>query len=206
MIGPSKIRSSDGVLVHSDWIAIGWPNEPEFDLITALRNDPLVRRCFIDDRPIDSERNRAWLAAGRTRPREALLSVRRAADGLFLGMIGWSELDREKQVAEFGRLAISRHSVCRLIGDGAQLIEGVGLLASRAMRDYAFEVMQLRGIYTTHLACNAFSARVIARCGMVEQRRYVMQRPDGNAIELVESSMDRIRWNEVTEKERSCIR
>lgn len=85
-----------GVLCEGQLVKLGWPEEWEFDAITALRNELHVRKWFLDSRPLDPQANREWLRTGMKRPYEAVLSIRWKEDDSFLGTIGWSDWNAVK--------------------------------------------------------------------------------------------------------------
>jgi RimJ/RimL family protein N-acetyltransferase len=192
---------TEGVLLQRGTIVLGWPLESEFDTITELRNANSVRRWFVDDRPLDAERNRRWLASEMDRPREALLSIRRADDGLFLGMLGWTDWHRERRTAVFGRLAIDCRRTAPLLTNHVSSIRGIALQATLALRDYAFEVMGLVRLSTAYMADNILAARVNRAVGLIEKRRYHARRPDGRIVEMVELALVRRRWQRLRRTE-----
>lgn len=183
-----------GVLCGHGALVLGWPLETEFDAITAVRNSTAARQWFLDDQPLDVAANRLWLAEGIQRPAEALLSIRRSGDGLFLGTIGWSQWFPERATADFGRLALDRGALALSISSATQRLKSIALDATTALRDFAFEVMQLEYVTTSYITGNVLAARLNARVGMVVDRCITVRRPDGRKVEMVELSLNRRRW------------
>lgn len=185
---------TEGVLCESGALIIGWPEPHEFDLITALRNRPSVRRWFLNDRLLDAEANRAWLETGMDRPKESLLSIRVKADGSFVGTIGWSDWDRRRATASFGRLALDTSGLRRATARLPHGHPGVALEAACTLRDFAFRSMRLERLHTYFLADNASAERVNRSVGMLRASRGIRLRADNTPVETVEMYMDRQRW------------
>ncbi len=187
-----------GALCRRGSIVLGWPTPDEFGLITALRNRPAVRRWFLDDRPLDPQRNEAWLSGGMDRPREALLSIR--WEGAFVGTAGWADWDPQLRRGSFGRLALDRTRLSAMASKATAPRNGIAVEATLALRDYGFSAMALDRADTWYVAGNAFAARVNRIVGMVEQRRVVRTRPGGAEVGVIELSLDRARWLDLVER------
>lgn len=185
---------TSGTLCESGLLSLGWPEEHEFDLITRLRNRGYVRKWFLNDRVIDVETNRRWLAEGMNRPKEALLSVRLKGGGNFLGTVGWSDWDLEQAGAWFGRVAVDPSRPKEVAGRFPQDYAGVALDATMTLRDFAFTRMRLEQLFTYFFVGNAFAERLNSRVGMQETGRSTRTRADGTAVETVEPRMTRERW------------
>lgn len=185
---------TEGVLCESSALVIGWPEPREFDLITALRNRPSVRRWFLNDRALDAEANRAWLETGMDRPKESLLSIRVKAGGGFLGTIGWSDWEPRRATACFGRLALDPSGLRRATARLPHGHPGVALEAACALRDFAFRSMRLERLHTYFLAGNASAERVNRSVGMLPASRGIRLRADNTPVETIEMYMDRQRW------------
>lgn len=190
---PYPVKTS-GTLCESDLLSLGWPEEHEFDLITTLRNRSYARKWFLNDRVIDLEANRRWLAHGMNRPKEALLSVRLKRGGSFLGTVGWSDWDLERAEASFGRIAVDPRRLKEVASHFPRHYGGVALDASVTIVDFAFARMGLKHIFTYFIAGNLFAERLHRRLGMQEVRRATRTRGDGTAVETVELLMTRERW------------
>lgn len=197
MIEKYAVVPISGVLCSRGELELGWPVETEFDAITALRNSESVRQWFLDNRPLEQASNRLWLANGMRRPAEALLSIRRACDGLFLGTIGWSQWSPECSTADFGRLALDRVALARVTSSARRTLRSIALGATIALRDFAFETMQLERATTSYIKGNVLAARVNERVGMLVNRRILRKRPDGQEVEMVELALERQRWLEL---------
>lgn len=185
---------TSGTLCESELLSLGWPEEHEFELITDLRNKSYVRKWFLNDRVIELNANRRWLARGMDRPREALLSVRLRQGGSFLGTVGWSDWDLEQAEAWFGRIAVDPSRLRKAANHFPQYYEGVALDATVTLRDFAFARMRLKHLFTYFIAGNVYAARLNCRVGMQEVRRATRARGDGTAVETVELRMSRVQW------------
>lgn len=185
---------TSGTLCESELLSLGWPEEHEFEPITELRNKSYIRKWFLNDRVIDLETNRRWLAGGMDRPKEALLSVRLKRGGSFLGTIGWSDWNLELAEAWFGRIAVDPRRLRQAAGSFPQRYEGVALDATISLLDFAFARMGLRHVFTYFITGNALSERLQRRIEMEEVRRTTRTRGDGTAVETVELRLTRERW------------
>jgi RimJ/RimL family protein N-acetyltransferase len=125
---------------------------------------------------------------------EGLLSIRWSDSGAFLGTVGWSERDRAGRTACFGRLMVDRRALARLRGLIDPAYPGVALDAALALRDCAFERMELKEARTWYLEGNTLAARVNQGIGMARVGRGVRLRPDGSAVNTVELRLTRPRW------------
>lgn len=184
----------EGPLFDGVAVRVGWPEPREYDRITALRSRDGVREWFLDPRPLDLAANREWLARGMRRPQEAVLSIRLAADGAWVGAIGWSAYDREKGTMEFGRMMVDADSVLPHRAKLPEGYPGVAADASSALRDYAFSRMGIERLTFSILRDNALSLR-IARLGgarPIGEREAV--RDDGSRVALIDLEMTRDDW------------
>lgn len=197
MSGPSASSSPiplDGPLFDGAQVRVGWPRPDEFDRITDLRNRDGVRDRFLDPRPLDREANRRWLATGMKRPAEAVLSIRLAANGAWVGAIGWSGYDPLRGTMEFGRMMVDVESVLphrALLPAG---YEGVAADASSALRDFVFARMGLARLSFAILADNALSLRTARLGGARPVGTRAVERPDGTHVALVDLAMTRDDW------------
>lgn len=181
-----------GTLCGRGAIALAWPEPDEFDAITELRNQDAVRRWFIDDRRLDPETNRKWLE-NIERPKDALLTVRLATNQRFLGMIGWSNWDRDNASICIGRLALDSKALKDLLRT-ANVKQSFALDAAKAVRDFVFRELEVNVITTWYIAGNELAARINSGIGMVETGRRTRKRPCGDELQTVELSLDREHW------------
>jgi RimJ/RimL family protein N-acetyltransferase len=186
--------SAAGPLFEGQAVSVGWPEDKEFDLITELRNSPLVRMQFLDNRPLDAVQNREWLSKGMQRPRESILSIRLKQEGAFLGTIGWSDWNLLTATAWFGRLAVDRQRVRENRGLLPDNYCGVGMDAAHAITHFAFERMGLEKMSTYYLAGNMLSARVQLSLGFSPRKRVAKKRPDGIIVDATEMEIDKLSW------------
>lgn len=187
-----------GLLCRGAVVELGWPEPDEFDRITALRNRPAVRRWFLDDRPIDPEANRIWLASGMNRPWDALLAIRWRVDGSLLGTVGWSDWDLTKATASFGRIMVDSGALRALELPRTQPRTRPMLDALHAMRLYAFEVMGLERGTSFYVAGNSLSARINRVIGLREIGRSLRTRPDGQSVAVIETELTRSEYLALT--------
>lgn len=170
-----------GVVSAGSQVLLGWPEPREFDRITALRNRSFVRKWFLDDGLLDAERNRGFLAKNASDLTSAVLAVRCAKTGAFLGTIGWSQWDRHHRTAEFGRLAIDVAGV-RGLGKPRPRVAHE---ATRLLARLAFERLGMTCLYADVMRSNEKSLAVCRRLGMRVAAYPVKTRPNGERIEMV---------------------
>jgi RimJ/RimL family protein N-acetyltransferase len=184
----------DGPVVDGEWIMLGWPEPVEYDRITALRNRPTVRSCFLDPRPLDVEANRAWLAHGMQRPSEGLLSIRLGGAQAFCGTIGWSGYEPERRTFEIGRLIVDAVTVARHRSDFPRDYPGVAIDASTALLRFAFETMDFDQVTSRFLSDLALPRRVNVLAGGVRTGETELERPDGSRVKVTNFVLTRERW------------
>jgi RimJ/RimL family protein N-acetyltransferase len=181
----------EGVLCQGRQVDLAWPEPREFDAITALRNQPWIRRWFLDDRPIAIEANRLWLTSGMKRPWEALLAVRWRMDGRLLGTIGWSDWSQTTASASFGRIMVDRKALRSLCRGREGCNPRPMLDAIHALRTYVFEEMALERATCVHVAGNVLSSRIQSSVGFREIGSSQHTRPDGSSVTVIESVLTR---------------
>lgn len=184
----------DGPLFDGRCVRVGWPEPAEYDRITALRNRDAVRSRFLDSRPLDPAANREWLARGMRRPQEAVLSIRLADDGTWVGAIGWSGYDPSRGIMEFGRMMVDVES---LLPHRARLparYPGIAVDASIALRDFVFSRMGVRRLTFAILADNALSRRIARLGGARPVGERMVARADGSRVALLDLEMTRDHW------------
>lgn len=193
---PTHGRLCGGTIVE-----LGWPEEHEFDRLTALRNRPEVRANFLDARPLDPLHNRQWLRSGMRRPAEALLAIRLRPGGELCGMIGWTGWSPETRAPELGRVAVDRN-VARAYGavrpDG---YPGIAVDAARALCNYLFETAGARIVRSTYIADNGHAARLNRLVGGRIVTRLRVSRPDGTFANVVNLELTRAEWLEALERQ-----
>jgi dTDP-4-amino-4,6-dideoxygalactose transaminase/RimJ/RimL family protein N-acetyltransferase len=183
-----------GWVTDGQCVSLGWPEEHEFDAITALRNRATVRRQFLDPKPLDPERNRRWLRDGMNRPREALLAIRLKPDGIFVGTIGWSHGEPEAGSLELGRVMVDTLAVRPYRHRLPLGYPGVAVDAGVAVRDFGFGVLGLRLIRMVVVENNRLSLRAaVAGGGRVVGTR-VETRPDGTSRKLIDLEFNCDDW------------
>jgi len=160
-----NIKTS-GVLCDGQLIKLGWPEEWEYDSITELRNDPRIRKWFLDSKPLDKQKNREWLRSGLKRPYESILSIRWKEDDSFLGTIGWSNWDVEKGTAWFGRLAVDKNSLKKITEITPKGYIGIAVDAALTLRDFAFTSMKLKAVITYYFQGNKMAENVNKAIGL----------------------------------------
>ncbi len=184
----------DGPVTTGDRISLGWPEPTEYDTITALRNRPSVRRCFLDSRPLDPAANRIWLERGMQRPQEGLLSIRLGTRRTLCGTIGWSGYDPALGTFEIGRLMVDAtvvRSHRALLPAG---YPGVAVDASRALLRYAFEHMRLAFVTSVLISGLALPRRVNLLAGGVIAGESERVRADGSRVRVTTFVLERERW------------
>lgn len=179
-----------GALCASPHLVLCWPEPGEFDRITRLRNRDWVRKWFLDDRLLDYEANRHYLRTAPAALSSGLLVVRWREDGRFLGTLGWSNWDRERRQAEFGRLAVDLTEIRQLPKPRPHVAyEALALLAT-----WAFERMELVRLYSDVMAGNWKSMAVCRRLGMRDAGLHQKQRRDGEPVTMIRYELARRDW------------
>ena len=183
-----------GLLVEGRCVRIGWPEETEFDAITALRNRDDMRRQFLDPRPLDPARNREWLRSGMRRPYEAVLSIRIKDDDVFVGAIGWNHGDPVEGSFELGRVMVDAPALVpyrsRLPAD----YPGVAVDAGMAIRDFAFEKLGLSVIRMVVIEANRLSLHAALSGGGHVTGEHSERRSDGSELRLIDLECRREDW------------
>ena len=184
----------DGPLFDGIAVRVGWPVQDEYDRITTLRNRDAVRGRFLDPRPLDLAANRDWLAHGMRRPWEAVLSIRLADGGSWVGAIGWSGYDSARRTMEFGRMMVDVDS---LLPHRARLPDrypGIAADASSALRDFVFSRMGVTRLTFSILSDNVLSRRTAQLGGARPIGERPVVRPDGSRVTLLDLEMTRDDW------------
>jgi RimJ/RimL family protein N-acetyltransferase len=187
---PSPIPLS-GPLFAGRCVTAGWPEEHEFDAITALRNSETARHRFLDSSPLDVLRNRVWLKSGMRRPYEGLLSIRLGGD--FVGAAGWSDWDPQARSLEIGRIMVNTWAVLRSGYELPHDYPGIGADAMGALREFLFTVFDLERMYADVIAGNPLARRLGTRGGgrISQERRH---RADGTSVEVLHFELSRTEW------------
>ena len=183
-----------GVLCEGRCVRLGWPEESDFDAITALRNRPEVSRQFLDSRPLDRVRNRQWLRHGMNRPYEAVLAIRMRSDNAFVGSIGWSKGDPAAGSLELGRVMVDTAKAIAYRPVLPSDYDGVAVDAGVALSDFLFTALPLRVIHMTVIADNRLSVRAAMAGGGRVVSSGMQQRADGVEIPVTHVDFDRDDW------------
>jgi dTDP-4-amino-4,6-dideoxygalactose transaminase/RimJ/RimL family protein N-acetyltransferase len=183
-----------GPVTEGRCVRLGWPDEGEFDAITALRNRASVRRQFFDPRLIDPEANREWLRSGMTRPLEALFSIRLKPDDTFVGTIGWSHGDVAEGSIELGRVMVDTLALRPYRHRLPVGYPGVAVDAGVAVRDFAFRVLRLKLIRMALVESNRLSLRAAVAGGARVIRSRLQHGADGSARRVIDLEFDRQDW------------
>lgn len=131
------------------------PNDT--DKIIAWRNNPRVRRNFIDQNLLTKEIHTRWL--------ETVVNTGKAeqfiieADGTGVGSVFLRDIDNAHKKAEFGIF----------IGEDGYAGKGVGTEAARKILEYAFDSIGLNKVFLRVLADNAAAIRSYEKCGFVRE-------------------------------------
>jgi len=183
-----------GPLFAGRCVTVGWPEPDEYDRITALRNRDAVRERFLDPRPLDPVRNREWLAHGMRRPHEAVLAVRLAAGGVFVGAIGWSGYDPETGEFELGRVMVDGRALLPFRDTLPADYPGIAADAGMALRDFAFGRMGVKRMTSVVIGDNALSRRAVLLGGARPVDTVAARRSDGTEVTLLRLEMTRDEW------------
>jgi RimJ/RimL family protein N-acetyltransferase len=186
-----------GVVCVGKQVIIGWPEPHEYNLITNLRNKDSVREWFFDDRLLDVEENKIWLANIIRRPKDALLSIRFKKDDSFLGTIGWSDWNLRSHTAFFGRLSVDKSALKKIWAALPQDYCGVAIDSGIAIRDFAMENMGINTIKTYVFSNNTIALNVNQALGLVEVNRILKTKINGDNVEIIEMQLDKKKWKTI---------
>ena len=189
----------DGSVTVGQCIALGWPEPAEYDRITALRNRPQVRGCFLDPRPLDVARNREWLARGMRRPQEGLLAIRIGGDDAALcGTIGWSGLDPVLRTMEAGRLIVDARALVPYRSMFPPGYRGVALDAVAALLRFAFATLEFESVTSRFISSLPLplTRRANLLSGGVSVGESEHVRADGSRVRITHVLLTRERWLE----------
>jgi RimJ/RimL family protein N-acetyltransferase len=185
----------DGIVAAGECETLGWPEPREFDQITALRNRPAVRRCFLDPRPLDPAANREWLARGMKRPIEGLLAIRLGdAAGPLCGTIGWSGYDAARRTFEIGRLIVDARMIAVNRNHLPHGYCGIAVDASNALLRFVFEALRFDHVTSRFLSDLALPRRVNLLAGGVPDGETEQLRADGSPVRVTRMLLTRQRW------------
>jgi RimJ/RimL family protein N-acetyltransferase len=197
MRGPGKAGwriPLTGLLAEGECVRVGWPNEAEFDAITALRNRDDVRMRFLDSSPLDPVRNREWLRSGMDRPYEAVLAIRMKRGDAFVGVIGWSHGDPDEGSLELGRVMVDARAMAAHRASFRARYPGVAADAGMAVRDFAFETLRLTVIRMSVIETNRLSLRAAVNGGGHIVGTRLHRRRDGSAVPMIDLECRREDW------------
>lgn len=183
-----------GVLCEGRCVRVGWPEEPEFDAITALRNRPEISRQFLDSRPLDPARNRQWLRRGINRPYEAVLAIRMKSDDALVGSIGWSKGNVAAGELELGRVMVDAGKVIAYRSILPPDYSGIAVDAGVTLCDFLFTALPLRVIHMTVITSNRLSVRAATTGGGKVVASGLQRRADGAEIPVTHIDYDRDTW------------
>jgi RimJ/RimL family protein N-acetyltransferase len=184
----------EGTVAVGRLVSLAWPEPAEYDLITALRNRPATRACFLDSRPLDPAANRLWLSRGMNRPREGLLSLRFGPGRVFCGTIGWSGYEPSMRTFEIGRLMVDTAVLRPLRTNCPAGYPGAAVDASIALLDFAFQTLELDYVTSVFLAGNALPRRVNLLAGGQYAGDAERERPDGSRVRVTCMRLARQEW------------
>lgn len=186
--------NTEGLLSSGKNVSLHWVEQHEYDQVTNLRNNHMVRKWFVDDLPFEIEKNRIWLSEKIDKPKDSLLSIRFKSDGLFLGTIGWTDWDLNEKTAIFGRLTLDTRKMRRLVKYVSLYYSGFAFDAGATLRDFAFTKMNLTKIQTFYIADNSIAKRLNLKLGQLHVGQKQIIKPNGTKLKIVLMEMDRNRW------------
>lgn len=186
-----------GPLCEGRCVIVGWPEDDEIDLLTALRNHRQVRNKFLDPRPLHPARNREWIRSGMCRPFEALLAIRLKPSGVFVGAIGWSRGDPDEGSFELGRVMVDAAVVRRHRNALPADYPGIAADAGMAVRDFGFRELGLSVIRSVLIADNRLSRRAALLGGARIIGTSSARRADGTEVSLVRMELLRAEWEPI---------
>jgi RimJ/RimL family protein N-acetyltransferase len=181
-----------GCICEGRIVRFCWPSLDEIEAIAALLSMPEVRRWSIDSRLADA--GAIWAMNRFGAPHCAVLAIRSKSEERLLGTFGWSDWNPAEKSVWLGMLAIDRAALRTVVARNRAELVSPGLDAALTLRDYVFEKLDLKSMFTYFLAGNARSERLHRTAGMIEVDRLPRTRPDGAPIELVINRLTREAW------------
>lgn len=179
----------EGVLARGRAVELGWPEGPELDRITGLRNGRQTLPWFLDRRQLDPEANRRFLTAGLAKPFESVLAVRWSQDRTFLGSIGWMDWRPAERKIALGRLMVDHKAVLHVGSRFPEGYAGVAADAAWTLGQFVVSVMKVRFVSYCYLEDNRRARRVAESGGLKVLEQKVETTPDGRRLVLVEAQI-----------------
>ncbi len=155
--------------------------EADAEFIVALRSQPALAR-WLHPGAADAAAQRQWLKVYASRPGDYYFVVEARQDGTREGLIGLYDLDPVARRAEWGRWVLRPGSLAA--------VESVWLIYR-----FAFEVLDLRALYSRTVAANEAVVSFHDSCGLVDRRLLpAAVRLHGVAHDIVEHTMSDTHW------------
>ncbi len=163
------------------------PLDPDRHLESCYRwiNDPeMTQYLAVGDEPMSLSAERKWFEGLDSREGNVMFAIE-TLDGRYLGNSGIHQIDRKHGTAITGSF----------IGDEVNRGQGYGTDAARLRTWYAFHVLGLRMLYSSHLEGNARSARMQEKAGYRVwgiRPKAIWKR--GRFVDIVETYLSRDDW------------
>ncbi len=168
-----------GIRIETPRLVLRSMQSSDFDALLLIFTDPKVMASFAAE-PFTSEQMHGWLQRNLDHQAEfgyGLFSILHKPDGLLIGDCGLEQMELDGvRVAELGYDLRSDY-----------WNRGIATEAAAAVRDYAFNVLQLSRLISLIRVGNVASRRVAEKTGMslaaeislhgVQYWRYAMPRP-----------------------------
>ncbi|WP_052702813.1 GNAT family N-acetyltransferase [Paenibacillus beijingensis] len=129
----------------------------DLDRVFGWRNKAEIRNSFFNNDIITWKQHLSWFAAYLNNERDIVFMIEETADiHEVVGMGALSNIDTDKQMAEFGRL---------MIGNSKARGKGIGLESVTAICDFGFLEMGLKEIYLEVFEHNSASVNIYQKAG-----------------------------------------
>ena len=128
----------------------------DFESLRVLRNQE--SRWFKSTAEVSCEQQQEWQRRYTEKPGDYMFKIVRSADqNTFMGAVGIYDIDTRKKTGEFGRLVIDK------MKPGYE--KGLGLDATVAVLQIAFEQLNLKEVYLEVLSNNLAAIKTYERAG-----------------------------------------
>ena len=118
-------------------IIISPMGELESELYRQLRNRADNRKGFFDQNIIEKEQQRKWFNQYLKRTDQIMFSIYIKESEEFIGGLGIYDINRDKRIAEVGRIIIDKER-CKGKGYGAESLKGISLIAKNIGLQYLY--------------------------------------------------------------------
>lgn len=134
--------------------------EQDLQLVMSWRNQPEVRRFFLNKSLLSIAGQQRWFAHYLNDHSRQIFIAQKKADHKPVGMIGLYEIDHANHNAEIGST---------IVGDRSMWGKGIASEMISLLLEYGFVDLSLQRIYAVALDANLASQRVKEKCGFTKE-------------------------------------